>query len=233
MTKLLRNAYHQVLKIDRVRFAYCKLRWMLNRRNLRFAPHISDDVGAETIKHNLSAFDDHAVFGMAKRMALLLFPIAALLRGKDDARVLIVGPRTEDDIFWAKSLGIENTLGFDLFSYSRHVVVGDIHGTEFGDASFDAVLLGWVVSYSKKPQRIVAECTRILKPGGFLAFGIEVDSNQARNGIRPPRVNTVNSADDIEALGHLKRIFVAEPDPGQGGECGIVLRKPLSVAAAG
>lgn len=227
---MFRSAFYQLLRIDSLRFAYCKLRWIINRRKLRFAPHISDDVGADTIKHNLSAFDHTAVFGMAKRMSLLLYPVAALMRGRSEPRVLIVGPRSEDDIFWAKSLGLTDVVGLDLFSYSKYVKVGDVHATGFETGSFDAVLLGWVISYSKTPQRIMLECMRILKPGGFLAVGIEVDPDQSQLGLRPPRMNPVNSADDIQALIQMERVFHTEPAPNERGECGIVLRKSAKAA---
>jgi hypothetical protein len=54
---------------------------------------------------------------MANRMALLLYPTAAALRDRREARVLIVGPRTADDIFWARAR-TEECARTRLFSYS-------------------------------------------------------------------------------------------------------------------
>src|SRR6202012_5952842 len=99
-------------------------------------------------------------------------------------KVLIVGPRTEDDILWAKSLGLFNTDGLDLFSYSPYIKVGDIHKSGIPDASYDAVLLGWMLSYSSDPELVVAECLRILKPGGYLGIGIESDALQDVEGVK-------------------------------------------------
>jgi len=204
----LRRAAYGLLFVDLVRFAVCKLRWLFLKGRIRFQENPSAAVGADTLRHNLSAFSHNAVFGMAKRMSLLLFPTASVLKDRlDTARVLIVGPRTEDDIFWARSLGLVHTTGLDLFSYSPHIQVGDIHKTEFADSTYDAVLLGWMISYSSQPERVIAECRRILKPGGFLGIGIE--SNPTIQGLppQPPRVNTLNSAADLQALVQAPVLF--------------------------
>ncbi|HXX92597.1 MAG TPA: hypothetical protein VEN81_03130, partial [Planctomycetota bacterium] len=148
----MRRAAYGLLFIDPIRFLFCKIRWMLLKGRLRTLDRFADSVGSDAVRYNLSAFRHNAVFGMGRRMSLLLFPIAALLKESlDSARVLIVGPRTEDDIFWARSLGLLRTTGLDLFSYSRLIELGDIHRTEYPAGSFDAVLLGWMISYSSDP----------------------------------------------------------------------------------
>jgi len=170
---------YRALRIDGLRFKLCRLRWRLRKHKLQFHPSMDKAVGEKTISHNLSAFDCNAVFGMARRMSLLLFPTAAVFKDRlNEVKVLVVGPRTEDDIFWARSLGMFNTIGLDLFSYSPLIQVGDIHDSGIPDRSYDAVLLGWMISYSSNPRRVVDECLRILKPGGLLGIGIESNSRQ-------------------------------------------------------
>jgi len=131
---------------------------------MKTASRQSDGVGQHTIDHNLVALNTRAGFGMANRMALLLYPTAAALRNRSEARVLIVGPRTEDDIFWARALGLRNARGLDLFSYSDMIDVGDMHQTDYPSAHFDAVILGWVISYSNAPERLVDERARTAWP---------------------------------------------------------------------
>ena len=89
------------------------------QKNLRYFSTENDSIGESTVKHNLDAFKNDAVFGMSNRMSLLLYPVAAFLRWEAGARILIVGPRTEDDIFMAKALGIYDVTALDLFSYSN------------------------------------------------------------------------------------------------------------------
>ena len=174
---------------------------------------MTEGVGKHTDDHNMSALQFRAAFGMGNRMALLLYPLAAALRNVPDAKVLIVGPRTEDDLYWAKSLGITNVRGLDLFSYSPWIDVGDIHQTSYPDQEFDAVILGWVISYSGKPEVLVAECKRITKPCGYLGFGIESNPNQRSTGkYGAPRVNALNSGKDIAKIVKEPVVFIHDPE---------------------
>lgn len=217
----------QLLKIDVIRNRYCWLRYRYFKRHLRFLPEESGGVGRQTIEHNLSALDNRAAFGMGNRMELLLYPLAAVLRGREDAKVLIVGPRTEDDIYWARALGINNVRGLDLFSYSPWIDLGDIHRTGYPDTEFDAVILGWVISYSLEPEKVITECRRILKPGGYLGFGIESNPELRATGIfAAPRVNKLNSASDIAELVQAPILFIHDPSISVPTDNAVIFRLP-------
>ena len=209
--RLSRIAY-DFLKVDILRNYYCWLRYWLRKGKMRTLETMTDGVGKYTIEHNMGALAGRAAFGMGNRMSILLYPLAAALRDTEDPRVLIVGPRTEDDLFLAKSLGMRNVRGLDLFSYSEMIDIGDMHQTSYPSASFDAVVLGWVISYSTAPQRLVEECKRILKPGGYLAFGIESNTEFRRTRVfHPPRVNPLNSGADIAEIVKLPIVFLHDP----------------------
>ncbi|MBB5208642.1 ArsR family transcriptional regulator [Chiayiivirga flava] len=45
---------------------------------------------------------------------------------------------------------------------------GDMHATEFPDASFDLVLLMHALTYAEKPGQALVESSRVLRPGGQL-----------------------------------------------------------------
>lgn len=209
----LTKLYYEILKIDAVRNYYCWRRYQFLKRRTTTMAGMSGAVGDQTLTHNMAALAGRAGFGMANRMALLLYPIAAALRLRNDPQVLIVGPRTEDDIFWARSLGLRNARGLDLFSYSKLIDIGDMHSTSFVSGQFDAVILGWVISYSNDPERMVRECKRIVKPGGYIGFGIESNPDVRRTGeFKPPRVNSLNSGKDIAALANLPIVFIHDPE---------------------
>ncbi|MEQ9412853.1 MAG: class I SAM-dependent methyltransferase [Cyclobacteriaceae bacterium] len=171
---------------------------------MRFNQKGSNNIGEATISHNLSAFNHNAGYGVGQRMGLLIYPIIAYNTfytiDKSKLKVLLVGCRTEDDIFWMRSYGYSKAIGFDLFSYSDNVIVGDIHKTEFPSQSFDIVLLGWMISYTKDPAGVVKECRRILKDGGLLGIGIEHNPTQDNANLVSPRVNALNSTSDIISL---------------------------------
>lgn len=48
------------------------------------------------------------------------------------------------------------------------VRVADVHELPFAAASFDAILLFHTLTYAERPARALAECARVLRPGGRL-----------------------------------------------------------------
>jgi SAM-dependent methyltransferase len=216
---------------ERIRNAICRIRWRLLQKNLKLleGTEITSAVGRQTIDHNLGALKAaQAVFGMAGRMSLLLYPIAAVLKDRlATSRILIVGPRTEDDIFWAKSLGLRHTEGIDLFSYSKHIKLGDIHNSGLPSEFYDAVLLGWMISYSSDPERVVQECKRMLKPGGYLGIGIEANPQMGVLLDTDLRKNSLNCPADLIELVKSPVLFSNERyDPGarESYDCGVVFK---------
>ncbi|QWD94872.1 methyltransferase domain-containing protein [Polynucleobacter sp. MG-Unter2-18] len=211
-SRRLTGLCYEVLKIDLIRNYFCWIRFQFKKGDIRIFEAIGSEVGKETIEHNMGALSNRAAYGMGNRMALLLYPLAALVRDIERPKVLIVGPRTEDDIFWARSLGMLDARGLDLFSYSSMIDIGDMHATRYATAEFDAVILGWVVSYSSVPGGLLQECQRIVKPGGYLGFGIESNPELRATGeVKPPRANSLNSASDIAALTTANIVFIHDP----------------------
>ena len=47
---------------------------------------------------------------------------------------------------------------------------GDLHELPFADASFDTVMLFNVLTYARRPARVLAEAARVLRPGGHVAI---------------------------------------------------------------
>jgi SAM-dependent methyltransferase len=222
----------ELLKIDVVRFRICKLRWFMYRNRLRVADHQSHGVGADTVSYNLGVFKTHAetVFGMRKRMALLLYPTAALLPTDPWASVLIVGPRTEDDILWAWSLGLRGARGLDLFSYSPWIDVGDIHATNYKSGSFDAVLFGWMLAYSTRPDDAIREAKRILKPGGLLGVAMESATDERMQNAKTTRNNPVNSTADLIEMVREEVVFLYDTKPKGSYNLAIIFRMPGPIA---
>ena len=221
----VKRLFLQVLQIHSLRNYFCWARYCVLKKKLHFLPAESGGIGSYTIEHNLLALNNRTGFSVGGRMSLLLYPLAAALRGCDNAKVLIVGPRTEDDIYWARALGIHDVRGLDLFSYSPLIDIGDIHQTNYQDHEFDAVILGWVISYSKQPERMIDECRRIIKVGGYLGFGIESNPTMRSTGeFKPPRVNALNSAADIAGLIQAPKLFIHDPELDQPTDNAVIFQ---------
>jgi ArsR family transcriptional regulator len=48
--------------------------------------------------------------------------------------------------------------------------VADVHALPFRDGSFDSVLMFHTLTYAERPARALAECARVLRPGGRLVL---------------------------------------------------------------
>ncbi len=65
----------------------------------------------------------------------------------------------------ARREGVENRVAFE---------VADAQNLPFADALFDAVLCESVATFIADKQRVVNECARVTKPGGYVGFNEEV-----------------------------------------------------------
>lgn len=204
----------ELLKMDSFRYYVCYYRWRLNQKKLRVFENQGSGVAKDTVSYNLSAFNyPGAAFGMAKRMSIIIYPIAAILRNNPNAKVLIIGPRTEDDILWAQSLGLLGTRGLDLFSYSDLIDIGDMHHTGWEAKTYDAILFGWVLAYSTQPEVAIAESKRLLKPGGYIAVGMESLSESEFARTRAERANGLNNTRQLIDMVKEDVIFNFDPGP--------------------
>lgn len=210
MTDRLNRMAIRLLLVPRIRSYFCKLRWLWLRKNIRFFEKPAEAVSEHVVRHNLSAFKSDAAFGAGARMDILMYPLAALAYPTPSAvKVLIIGPRTEDDIFLAKALGFSEVRGLDLFTYSPFIDIGDMHNMTYADEEFDAVVLGWVLAYSGDPAKAAEQSKRILKKGGHLAIGWEwVPNPDAPDVIRG---NFVNSPAQMQQLFDCDVVFVNDP----------------------
>lgn len=53
---------------------------------------------------------------------------------------------------------------------SGHFVLGNAHRMPFEDDSFDAVICSEVLEHVEDPVAVIAECSRVIRPGGRLLF---------------------------------------------------------------
>lgn len=58
-------------------------------------------------------------------------------------------------------------------------VLGDVQALPFEDERFDCVVAGWVLYHVADRDRAIAECARVLRPGGRLVAGTLADGNLA------------------------------------------------------
>lgn len=174
------------------------------RRQLRTLD--SEAAVRANVLHNL-----RSIYGANPRMNMLLYPLAIIETLGRDARILVIGPRNEFDLYTLAGLGFrkDRIEGLDLISYSPRIRLGDMHAIPFDDARFDAVVCGWTLSYSTDPLKAAREIARVVKPGGIVAIGVEYSNLGSRDeerllGYRLQEQGTfgrrINSTADIRTL---------------------------------
>lgn len=150
-------------------WVYLRAQWLIRVRG-RLRTLESGDVVKANVMHNMKS-----IYGANNRMNLLLYPLSIIETLNRDSRILIIGPRNENDLYSLVGLGfkLDNIRGLDMISYSPYIELGDMHAMPFPDDSFDAVVCGWTLSYSTNPSKAAREMLRVAKPGGIIAIGVE------------------------------------------------------------
>jgi len=78
--------------------------------------------------------------------------------------------------------------------------VGDMHELRFADASFDAVLLLHVLTYSNRPEQAIGEAARVLRPGGALALVSLVEHEHRKIAAAYDHQNLGFAPSDLDAM---------------------------------
>ncbi len=184
-----------LLADENIRFVVTRSRYWFLKRNIKVLKGFDQ---CPSVRYNMDF--NPAAFGCGGRMSMLLFPLRGFLFPRhQSAKVLVVGPRTEDDIFWARSIGLANARGLDLFSYSPLIDLGDAHQTSYPSGQFDAIVLGWILPYIDHPQQVLQEMCRVAKVGGIIGVAWHFVSNRtsSRNVFTQHSLNEIS---DVRAL---------------------------------
>jgi SAM-dependent methyltransferase len=213
----LGQALRQLMRVDALRAFVLLVRYLIFvrlLRRLRVWEAASSEVSANTVKYNLSAFERPLFL---QRTRLLIRPLSVIETLAPHSAILVVGPRSEDDLLHLSAFGFRNVRGLDLISYSPDIDLGDMHAMPYPDGSFDAVLYGWVLGYSDNPARAAREAIRVLKDGGIVGIGSEhyprpdlLAAARVAGGVDYPtggkRINT--AAEHLELFqGHVRRVL--------------------------
>lgn len=144
-----------------------------------FGSHIATSHSAAssqvTIEHNTDV--ERMFFAdLSKRPDLISNVLSSLNSVRQNAsrmHVLSIGARTEAELFSMVNAGfaLNHIECIDLFSYSPHIKIGDIHQLAYPDSRFDVVVCGWVLEFCNDVAKACSEIRRVTKPGGIICIG--------------------------------------------------------------
>ena len=164
----------------------------------------SEDLIDKAVEHNLNGLKGKSTLVRPLLLATTLRNISYIQARMKGMKVLTVGPRTESEIFMLTAAGFDpaNIRGLDLMSYSPLIDVGDMHDMPYPDNSFDVVILGWVIAYSRNPIKAIREARRVAKADAVFAVGCEYsplthDQLKARGSILSDDVRHFEKLNDV------------------------------------
>lgn len=174
----------------------------------------SDYAVSHGLVHNLDVFNRFPLTDFTmKRMTWLINAVCAIEFLNDKSSFLIIGPRTESDLLKLKGRFYSNDIvGIDLITYSPLILLQDMHNIEFENNSFNCVVCGWTLTYSKNHSKAIEEIIRVTKNNGIIAIGFEHSDNELKdflnkelnktNGVidRIYEEPAINSIKDIEEI---------------------------------
>lgn len=149
-------------------------------------------------------------------------------------KILSIGCRFETELLYLVGYGFspQNIRGFDMLSYSPWVDCGNMHALPYADNSWDAVILGWVLSYSDNPKKAKDEVVRVACNGALIAIGVSyypahmmteeyLAAGEVR--LRDQRIQTVEGF--LRLFGdHVQTVYFQHdaPDPAKEGFCSVI-----------
>jgi SAM-dependent methyltransferase len=138
--------------------------------NKRLKTQNSKEAFETTLEHNLKGLKM-----CNNRMDFLIKPLSTIETLNKNSKILVIGPRNENDLFSLLGHGFawRNIYGLDLITYSHKIVLGDMHDMPFNDDFFDVVLCGWTLSYSSIPEKAAKEMLRVVRNKGIIGIGVE------------------------------------------------------------
>ena len=156
-------------------------------------------------------YDSTFTYGRSKIETIIDAELAHLPAG---ARVLDAGCGTGFTVGRLRAQGLE-VVGVEpaeemrrraiAANPSAEIVGGDIEALPFPDGSFDALVSIEVIRYLADPSKALAECARVLKPGGVAL--ITAAPRWSLNGYA--LINVVTSRLRVPTFTHVKHSFMS------------------------
>jgi Methyltransferase domain len=148
----------------------------------------------------------HYGFNKNSKRPKLLLSILASMPKVDRGSLLCVGPRFTDELYYAQKFGFSASgiVGLDTFSYSKRIILGDLHKMPFDSGVFSNVICGWTLPYSTNPKQAISELQRVTKIQGYIAISMgyidEVNSGPTVPGV-------LMGKDRVQHLRDLDNLF--------------------------
>lgn len=126
-----------------------------------------------------------------------------------DLKVLLIGPRSEAEVFKLLSHGFDKKklISIDLFSYSSYIQIGDAHNLVFQNNKFDLIICGWVIAYSNQKSKLLNELIRVGKNDCIFLFGYSFNKKNKKEILMERKYLVSSPIERITSEEELKNLF--------------------------
>lgn len=225
----LRNLRMRVLLAFPWEVGFLRFLWLTRAGTKQPRSFGSPDEGTKEIEYSASYLKRYAP---DRRVQWTMFLLASIPDCPRDS-LLVIGPRYEPELLMARGLGWEERglRGLDTFSYSPLVDVGDMHSLPYPDSSFSAIVCGWTLSYSSRPEVAAREMQRVLRSPGYLVVSMQKVGREYPDVLPgvlsgDERVQTLEQLDRLFSGLHRVAGFEPAPQPGEYGHTIAAYRRP-------
>lgn len=203
--------FHTIHRVPLIRYIYSRIRLLGFSAFRRVRSLHSHGSVPDTVHHNLKSLRS---FNVRNEKLLLT---SHCIEDLCNLKTLLVGCRTEEEIFLFRGHGFRDVTAIDLSSYSPLITLADMHSMPYPDNHFDFVFCAYTLSYSSQPRKAAREFLRVLRDGGFVAIAVEYSPWEQRTQVQEAllgytivpdeRLETVH---DILSLfePHVRKVFV-------------------------
>ena len=122
---------------------------------------------------------------------------------------LTIGCANTEEIVMLKESGFNEVIGIDLCPNFDGIIKMDMHDLKYGVNRFDFILLSHSLEHAFLWEKVIFECGRVLKPGGYIA--IEVPVNYRANDV--DRIDFVTGEKLVKQINEvikIERVYVKD-----------------------
>lgn len=109
----------------------------------------------------------------------------------DGARILHFSP---EKAIWPRLRHLPGYVSSDVTRHKRAMEVLDIRRLAKPDASFDYLICNHVLEHVVEDRQAMAECFRVLRPGGVALFSVPIEPDLAEAWAPPPQTDAAEVA---------------------------------------
>jgi len=217
MQKQFSKFYWQLFRNDYLRYLIVLLRYHFFKTFYNFKELKSQFSITNSNDYNRSALSSMRTECFYNRIKYLHGVIMSLEYLGKDSQILLIGSRSENELFYLKSYGFKNITCIDILSYSPTIKCMDMHDLKFKNNKFDVVICGWTMVYSQNEKKCADEIIRVSKNNSVIAIGYakrKVKKIKLKKGLIVPKKNANNAKQILKlfSVAIKKNIFIYDAE---------------------